>query len=200
MMRIGLDIDNVISAFDELLLEEFLLEDKNKRNKGIINPNAKHIVNGMFDWTEEEIEEFMANNVERIAKKLKLIDNAKFYIDKLLEEGNEIYLITNRTKPHYKNPEDVTVNWLKQMGINYTKLIFSETRDKSNYCIENKIDFFVDDMVGNCMKLESNGIKCFLFETKYNAGQTKIKNVIKDWEDLYRKVGEMEKCTKRILY
>lgn len=191
-MRIGLDIDNVISNFDKALLEEFLIEDKNKRNSGIINPNARYISYGMFDWSQEEIDEFMNNNIERIAKKLELIDNSKLYIDKLLEDGNEIYLITNRTFPHYKNPVEVTVNWLKENNINYTELLFSETRNKSSYCIENQIDFFVDDIVSNCMMLEEASVKCFLMETKYNFGQDKIKNVVKNWEDLYRKACELK--------
>ncbi len=37
-MNIGIDIDNVISKFDEAL-EEFLKQDKELRNTGIINPN-----------------------------------------------------------------------------------------------------------------------------------------------------------------
>ena len=38
-MRIGIDIDNVIADLDKTFLEEFEKEDKNKRNKGIINKN-----------------------------------------------------------------------------------------------------------------------------------------------------------------
>ena len=38
-MNIGIDIDNVISKFDEALEEEFLKHDKELRNTGIINPN-----------------------------------------------------------------------------------------------------------------------------------------------------------------
>ena len=37
-MNIGIDIDNVISKFDEAL-EEFLKQDEELRNTGIINPN-----------------------------------------------------------------------------------------------------------------------------------------------------------------
>ena len=33
-MKIGIDIDNVISDLDKTFLEEFLKEDKNKRNTG----------------------------------------------------------------------------------------------------------------------------------------------------------------------
>lgn len=50
-MRIGIDIDNVISSFDNELLKEYLKHDKELRNTGIINKNAPYIRNGMFDWT-----------------------------------------------------------------------------------------------------------------------------------------------------
>ena len=53
-MKIGIDIDNVISDLDKTFLEEFLKEDKNKRNTGIINKNVPYIRNGKFDWTDEE--------------------------------------------------------------------------------------------------------------------------------------------------
>ena len=39
-MRIGIDIDNVIADLDKTFLEEFEKEDKNKRNKGIINKKS----------------------------------------------------------------------------------------------------------------------------------------------------------------
>ena len=53
-MKIGIDIDNVISNFNNTLLEEYLLHDKTLRNSGVINKNADYIRNGMFDWTENE--------------------------------------------------------------------------------------------------------------------------------------------------
>ena len=72
-MRIGIDIDNVIADLDKTFLEEFEKEDKNKRNKGIINKKAKHITEGMFDWSPEEIEDFIRNNMDRMAEKFDLI-------------------------------------------------------------------------------------------------------------------------------
>ena len=56
-MRIGLDIDNVVTNFDKKILEEFYKEDKKKRNKGIVNPEGNWI-NNMFDWSEQEENEF----------------------------------------------------------------------------------------------------------------------------------------------
>ena len=42
-MRIGIDIDNVISNFDDELLREYLKHDKTLRNSGIINSNGVYI-------------------------------------------------------------------------------------------------------------------------------------------------------------
>ena len=76
-MRIGIDIDNVISNFNEELLNEYLEYDKELRNTGIINKEADYIRRGMFDWTEKEEQGFYNNNIERIAKNLKVKEDAK---------------------------------------------------------------------------------------------------------------------------
>lgn len=64
-MRIGIDIDNVISNFDEVLLKEFLNQDKKLRNTGIVNEEI-YITRGMFDWSQEEIDEFYHNNIKKL--------------------------------------------------------------------------------------------------------------------------------------
>ncbi len=95
-MKIGIDIDNVISNFNDTLLNEYLLHDKDLRNSGIINENAEYIRKGMFDWTEDEETNFYKSNIERIAKKLRVIEGAKEYIGKLHKDGHFIYIITGR--------------------------------------------------------------------------------------------------------
>ena len=61
-MRIGLDIDNVISNFNEVWLSEYLNPDKSLRNSGIVNKQV-YIWN-MFDWSEE-----YKNNIKKIILK-----------------------------------------------------------------------------------------------------------------------------------
>ena len=53
-MNIGIDIDNVISNFDETLLNEYIKHDKDLRSTGIVNKGADYIRRGMFDWTKDE--------------------------------------------------------------------------------------------------------------------------------------------------
>ncbi len=110
--NIGIDIDNVISNFDEQLLKEFLKHDKELRNTGIINENADYITRGMFDWSKEELDSFYYANIERIAKNLGVIDQASDYIKKLKEEGYGIYIISGRNNGEYTNAYQMTVEWL----------------------------------------------------------------------------------------
>lgn len=191
-MRIGLDIDNVVTAFDEKILEEFYKEDKNKRNKGITNPQGDWIIH-QFDWSEEEIENFFNENMEQIAKQLQPRKDAKYYMDKLLKDGHELYLISHRAYPHYQNPYEITSNWLKENTINYTKLVLSETTNKSKECKEYAVDVMFDDIQSNCHKLEAEKITTYLMQTKYNKDNIEGLKVVRDWKELYQTVCNLAK-------
>ena len=187
-MVIGLDIDNVISAFDEKILAEFLKEDRNKRGRGIIDKHAKHMC-GMFDWSQDEVDQFFANNMEEIAKVLKTRRNCKFYMDKLLEDGHELVLITHRVFPHYKHPLEVTKEWLVKRKINYTKLVLSNLPDKTQECLDNHVDVMVDDRDSQCEKMIANGVTCLLMLTKYNKRRKANLPCVSSWKNLYEVIS-----------
>ena len=192
IMRIGLDIDNVISNFDKKLFEEFSKEDKNKRNKGIINKDGNWIKD-MFDWSQEEIDEFFQKNMQEFAKDLEVLKDAKKYMDKLLKEGHQLYLITHRAYPHYTKPYEVTEEWLKKNKINYTKLILSEDVDKSKECKEYNIDVMFDDSRRNVRFLLDSGVKTYLMKTDYNMRHLDGLNIVNDWKEIYEVINNMEK-------
>ncbi len=129
-MKIGIDIDNVISDFNKKLLEEYKIHDKKLKNPGIINKNADYIRKGMFDWSGDEEQNFYKNNIERIAKKLGVIDGAKKYIDKLHKDNHYIYIITGRDNGEYKEPYDMTKKWLAKNNIYYDNLVLTDSYDK----------------------------------------------------------------------
>ena len=190
-LNIGLDIDNVISAFDSKILQEFMLEDANKRNAGIIDKKARYITKGMFDWSEEEIDDFLNNNMENFAKELKTRKYCKKYMDLLLNDGHKLILITHRVFPHYNNPEKTTLDWLNKRNINYTKLVFSESSDKTKECFEYKVDVMIDDRVGQCAKMLKNGVKCFIMQTKYNKREIGDLPFVTSWKDLYEEICKL---------
>lgn len=190
-MNIGLDIDNVITDFNGGMMKEYLIEDKNKRNRGIVNPKSAHLTRGMFDWSDEEVENFHIENMERIAKDFSLRRNCKKYMDKLLDDGHKLCLITNRQFPHYKNAKKTTIDWLKKHDVNYTKLILSKSPDKTKECKENNIDIMIDDRPDQCKLMRAQGINVMLMLTKYNRVEKEDLPFATSWENLYDKITKL---------
>ena len=185
-MRIGIDIDNVISNFNDELLKAYLRHDKELRNTGIINENAKYIRNGMFDWTNEEEISFYKNNIEEIAKNLCVLKDAERYISKLHLDGNYICIISGRDNGEYSDPYEMTKNWLDKNNIYYDKLVLTNAYDKSqkaSVCLKNNINIMIDDSVGVCDECEKNGIKVVLMDTPYNKQSTL--NRVRNWKEIY---------------
>ena len=191
-MRIGIDIDNCISNFDDVLLEEYIKHDKKIRNTGIINDKPYYITEGMFDWSKEENDNFYYNNIQRIAMSLKPLNNAKEVIDKLKADGNEIYIITSRDNGEYINPEKMTREWLEKYEIYFDKLILTGRHEKGPVCKENNIDIMIEDNIKNCEDIENNGVKCYIMNTRYNQEETRFERV-KRWDEIYSKISKLYK-------
>ena len=192
-MKIGIDIDNVISNFNERLLEEYINHDKQLRNTGIINSKASCIRKGMFDWSEKEEQEFYRNNIERIAENLDVINDAKKYIKKLKEDGNYIYIITGRDNGEYSDPYNMTKKWLENNNIYYDELILTNAYDKhakAEKCIKYNVDIMVDDSVRICTDCVESGITTFLMDTPYNK-ESNIQRVY-NWKEIYKYISNLK--------
>lgn len=190
-MRIGIDIDNVISNFNDTLLNEYLIYDKTLRNNGIVNENAKYIRNGMFDWNEDEEHSFYRNNIEKVAKKLGLIEGAKEYIDKLHNDGHIIYVITGRDNGDYTDPYNMTKTWLDSNHIYYDNLILTDaynSHSKTEICLEYNIDVMIDDSKRMCKDIKDNGIRALLMDTPYNRDTNEFERV-NSWKEIYNKLS-----------
>lgn len=191
-MKIGIDIDNVISNFNDELLKEYLKHDKELRNTGIINENV-FIRYGMFDWTEKEETEFYKNNIERIATKLKPLNRASETIKKLKEDGNEIIIISGRNNGEYNNPYKLTEEWLAKYNIVYDKLILTNAynkEEKANVCKENNIDIMIEDSTKTAINIEKVGTKVLFMNTRYNKNNENLEKV-SNWKEIYAKISSM---------
>lgn len=194
-MKIGIDIDNCISNFDDTLLKEYLKHDKELRNTGIINENAESIRRGMFDWTEKEENDFYNSNIENFAKKLKPLEDSSYYINKLMEDGHEIYIISGRNNGEYTNPWKLTEKWLNKYSVVYDKLILTDTYDKhakTVACLENNVDLMIEDNIKISLDLVSNGIKVLTMNTRYNQKEKTLDRVSK-WKEIYERILKLNK-------
>ena len=187
-MKIGIDIDNVISNFNEELLKAYIEHDKELRNTGIINKNAPYIRNNMFDWSEQEENEFYKSNIERIAINLKPIEGASKYIKKLKKDGHIIYIISGRDNGEYPNPYKMTENWLKKYDIVYDELFLVDaynSHSKTEICLENNVEIMIDDSKRMCKDITEHGIKAILMDTLYNRDTNEFERV-HSWEEIYK--------------
>ncbi len=184
-MRIGIDIDNVISNFNDILFDKFSKHDKTLRNKGVID-KEKYITHGMFDWSNDEIKSFYNSIIEDVAINLDLIKDSKKYIDKLKEDGHKIIIITGRDNGEYGDPYNMTVKWLNKHQIHYDKLILTHSGKYDKYieCKNNDIDIFIDDSEIMCKQCVENGVHTLLFDTPYNKNNCTITRV-NNWEEIY---------------
>ena len=191
-MRIGIDIDNVISNFNQVLLDEYIYHDKKLRNNGIIHKDE--YIRKMFDWSREEESSFYHENIEQIAKKLDVIAGAKECIDKLKIDGHDIYIITGRDNGEYSDPYRITKDWLNKNNIFYNKLIFTNAynkQSKADVCIKNNIDIMIDDSASICSNCLNRGITTLLMDTPYNrkSNITRVNN----WEEIYEYITNYKK-------
>ena len=193
--KIGIDIDNVLSNFNEELLKEFLEHDKKLRNTGIIDNNADYITRGMFDWSEEELNDFYYKNIERIAKNLNVIDKAPEYIKKLRKNGYEIYIISGRDNGEYSNPYKMTSDWLDKYKIEYDKLILTDAYNslgKAKLCLENNISIMIDDSARILLEVDKAKITALLMDTPYNREEGNSKRV-HNWKEIYEFITNFQK-------
>lgn len=98
-MYIGVDIDNVLSNFNEVLLNDYINHDKKLRNNGIINDNV--YIRKMFDWSEDEEGKYYKENIERLANLFEPIKDCSKYIKKMKDSGNYIYIISDRNNGEF---------------------------------------------------------------------------------------------------
>lgn len=196
-MRIGVDIDNVISTFNEELLEEYIKHNEELGYSNEINENADYITRGMFNWAEGEVEAFYRDNIERIVNKLSVKDGAKEYIDKLKNDGHSIYIITGRDNGEHSDPYNNTKKWLDDNAIYYDKLILTnayknDEHGKSEKCIENNVDIMIDDSVHICRDCINYGITTLLMDTPYNKQVNDIPRV-HNWKEIYEYITQYKK-------
>lgn len=189
-MKIGIDIDGVLTDFEKWQLEvgsKFFI----KYNKNIVNPDG-YDSDTVFNVTKEIDSEFWYNYLYDYAKNEPARKFAGEVIDKLKDKGYEIYIITaryltNRNDDLGKKMRNIVIDWLKDNDINYDKIIFSP-EDKLEICRENNISIMIEDKVENINNI-SKIIPVICFNAAYNK-ICKGENIFRayTWYDVYYQI------------
>ena len=186
-MRIGIDIDDTMTNIKDKLTNSAIQYAKSL-NKDVqyIDYNIVDIYNNgniyqkLFNFNYEELKYFLGTIQEGITDNAIPRENCVEVINKLHNDGNEIYIITARDKEFHKDPYLQSKEWLEKNSIYYDKLIVN-ARDKGQACIENNIDLLIDDSISNCLNVDNLGIDTIIIGNKNDRG---IKN-INNWQEIY---------------
>lgn len=188
-MRIGIDIDNVLSNFNDVLLNEYKKHDSAINGKGIVHQDL--YIRDMFNWDKEYEEKFYKENIEYFASLFEPIEECSKYIKLLKEEGNTIYIISGRDNGEYSNPYKMTIDWLKKYDIIYDKLFLVDaynSHSKTEVCLKYNIDVMIDDSKRMCKDIQDNGIRTLLMDTPYNRDTNEFERV-NSWKEIYNKLS-----------
>ena len=185
-MKIGIDIDDVITNTSEKI-EEYVLKDRNSQK---LQEHMKEIMKG--NPSEPEVISFCMENYLRVFQKVKPKDNASKVIQNLLDKGNEIYLITARGEnlEFFRGSEKVTKKFLEDNNIKYTKIIFNAV-NKAQLCVDNQIYIMIDDSIEHCEDVKNVGIKSIVFTSNVNKKTFTTVERVDNWLELESKLNEM---------
>lgn len=196
-MKIGIDIDDTISAtFEKAFIDaqkfdiEELGNSGNVQNYGKIE-NHFYIETMYPHWSKEQVELFWTKYFKSILIGVEIKPYAAEVIQKMKEEGNEIFIITSRFEEKEFDTERHTRNWLKEHKIPDDNLIVN-VQDKGKISKELGLELFIDDSIEHCRNIQKAGSKTFLMTTNMNQGVE-----APDLERVYSWIQIYEKYRKR---
>lgn len=202
-MKIGIDVDGVLNNIEKFQLDYGKKFFKSKYNMDIVNENG-YGIKEIFDCTDEQEIEFWIKYSVKFNLLGKPKDGMVELIKNLKKEGNEIHIITSRTKTLEDNAigkimRGFIETWLKVNHIPYDSITYCSTDnssiDKANVCKEKEIDLMIEDYYENAKEI-SKYSKVALIPTKNNknfdvAGYNNIKRVNSS-NEIYKFVGEIK--------
>lgn len=184
-MRIGVDVDNTITntmpilkAYCKIYNDEVIKRNLTMNEKG-------YSTSTLYNWTPEENLVFCNKYLQEIVLQADIKENAREIIEKIKNEGNEIYIISARREPTFIDPYETTKKFLDENNIVYDKIIVN-CKDKYTYCKQNGIDLIMEDEPQNVNPI-SKIMPVIVFEGVHNEdckGENVIK--VKTWEEAYK--------------
>lgn len=198
-MRIGIDIDGVLTDIEQWQLDYSTKFYYEKYKKEIIN-DAGYDTKDIFNCEKAIDEEFWNEHFRDYSLNIAARKFSGEVIKKLKEENYEIYIITARGSflshstevMSVEENQNIVKEWLRKNNINYDEIIFSQ-EDKLSICIEKNIDIMIEDKPKNITDI-STKIPVICFDANYNK-DCNGNNVIRcySWYDIYAKINNIRK-------
>jgi uncharacterized HAD superfamily protein len=187
-MVLGIDVDDTICSTNELIIEVADQYDKEVLGGTGVKDKDAYEFTEMMGWPDGMKGQFFADRLEYIMSHSPIKPNAKEVINKLHDEGYKIIIISFRKDKYLRDPEKLTIDWLKENDIHYDK-VYVNTGTKTDECIENGVNLFIDDKESHCEDVNSAGIDVLLFTNAYNHDEKRFRRV-DNWDEVYKYIKE----------
>ncbi|ACL69832.1 5' nucleotidase, NT5C type [Halothermothrix orenii] len=179
---IGVDIDGVITDEGP--------DDYNVWHKALCNftgENLKRVKDAYnfteaYNLSESIIERFLEKNIQQIYRDAKPARKAGEKLNRLIDKGFYIYLITARDEKYRK----LTENWLDRHNIPYHTLIHEG--DKAPLVRKLGINLFIEDKAENIKEILEYKIPVIVFDRYHNRSLNnnhKKLYRVNNWERAY---------------
>ena len=177
-MKIGIDIDDTIAKSYEAM-KVALLEESNYL-----------ISDDILYYHDPMALDYYSRNSDEMTLKLEVKEDAVEVINKLKDEGYEIYFITARNNKYYKDAYGSTYKWLIDKGFKFDKLII-DSKYKDIECEKLGITHFIDDSIDHVNSIISKNIKGYIFTSYYNR-KFDLDNRVNNWKEVYELIKGSE--------
>lgn len=189
-MIIGVDVDGVILDYVNIVRTYAELYDFEQLHKnGIINKQGFK-VKDRYDWTPEELKYFADNYFNYLTTLTNFNPLAIEIINRLHNEGNQIYIISNRG---VRSDQEMLLceELFKKNNLMIDKY-FWKINDKLEVIQNNNVDIMIDDSYHICKQTSDNHIPTLYFREK---GSTKIESDyiydVDNWAQIYRVIKSL---------
>lgn len=149
MITIGIDIDDTIVQTNKKALEIIKREEYED-----------------VDYYEKlsDLSGFINKHFIEIVKTSPLFEKSKEVITELKNMGFRIVLISSRAFQEGADTEEDTINYLSENGIIYDAILLRRP-NKVEACIQEKVDYFIDDKEKTLDTLAEIGIECIKMQS-----------------------------------
>jgi|LSQX01.1.fsa_nt_gb uncharacterized HAD superfamily protein len=182
---IGVDIDGVLCNYPEDFVK--FMERETGKDLSSFTLKEYNLYSALGEILGEKTIRELKHKFRISGEKsnLSVVKGAREGLSFLKSKGYTIVLLTARPYKEYPRMFADTMEWLKKNELPYDAILWDEDKLSKITREFPKINFMIEDHLGNSEKIARKGYKVFLIDKTYNQGETD-KNIkrVSGWREI----------------
>ena len=195
-MKIAIDVDDCISNTSEVDFATcWLFNQQLNPNDNKLYYNNYHNAPTIFGFDKETDDKFYEQQRKQVVREGLIYPKifSDRVINKLLNEGHDITILTSRGDQYWGDALAETKKWLAKYNIHYTHCV-ANSGSKGEYCKANNIDVMLEDNPKYAKQVNDVGIRTILILAEYNKDYKNDLNTFAScWPEVYKIINELNR-------